>query len=85
MKRFTFLIAAAVMLLAILLQPTRLWGQEKGFTAVYTLTPETNSASASTAYNSGYDFEINNITWNVTGNTGVNPWRIGGKKKHDWY
>lgn len=29
MKRFTILIAAAVMLLAILLQPVRLWGQEK--------------------------------------------------------
>ena len=28
-KRFTILIAAAVMLLAIMLQPTRLWGQEK--------------------------------------------------------
>lgn len=78
-KTFTILIAA-LMLLTMISQPTRSWGQERGFTAAYTLTPETNSASASSAYNSGYDFEIDDITWNVTGNTSVNPWRIGGKK-----
>ena len=48
----------------------------------YTLTPTTNNATASTAYNQAYDFEINNITWNVTGNTGLTPWRIGGKKSN---
>lgn len=46
----------------------------------YTLSPTTNSASASSAYDQSYDFTINSITWNVTGNTNMNPWRIGGKK-----
>lgn len=51
------------------------WGEE----VFYTLTPTTNSATNSTNYSTGYDFTIEGMTWNATGNTGMNPWRIGGK------
>ena len=76
-KKFTFLIAALALLTMINL-PGKAVGQN--FTLVYTLTPEISSTAASTAYNQAYDFTIDGITWNVTGNTSVNPWRIGGKK-----
>lgn len=60
MKRFTILIAAAVMLLAILLQPVRLWGQEK-------TTPKTSDFTWPTPYLSE-DFNSLSAT-NGTGNT----------------
>ena len=46
-KRFTILIAAAVMLLAIMLQPTRLWGQERG---TYTKTEGFETQSTGSNY-----------------------------------
>lgn len=54
-------------------------GGAKAEELFYELTPQTNSASASSAYSDSYDFTINGITWSVTGNTSMNPWRIGGK------
>lgn len=45
-------------------------------TDVYTLTP-TNGSNNSYAGNC--DIAINGVTWNLTGNSTVNPWRIGGK------
>ena len=42
----------------------------------YTLTPATGSDNG---YATSEDIEVNGITWNVTGNTTMIPWRIGGK------
>ncbi|MBO7529554.1 MAG: InlB B-repeat-containing protein [Bacteroidales bacterium] len=53
-KRFTILIAAAVMLLAILLQPVRLWGQSTTYTSNVTLTTTggSNASECSVSINS---------------------------------
>ena len=48
-------------------------------TLQYTLTPEANSGNDATGYASATDISVNNIVWNVTGNTSLTPWRIGGK------
>ncbi|MBR5087304.1 MAG: chitobiase/beta-hexosaminidase C-terminal domain-containing protein [Muribaculaceae bacterium] len=49
------------------------WADE---TVFYTLTP-TNGSNNSYAGNC--DIVIDGITWNLTGNSTMNPWRIGGK------
>ena len=47
---------------------------------VYTLDGSvTSSASGSSAYATAVDINVNDITWNVMGNTTLNPWGIGGK------
>lgn len=61
-------------------------GEEKKFITVanddttptvqYTLTPASGSNNG---YANNCDIEINGITWNLTGNSTVQPWRIGGK------
>ena len=43
---------------------------------VYTLTPANGSNNS---YNGSCDITIDGITWNLTGNSTINPWRIGGK------
>lgn len=43
---------------------------------VYTLTPASGSNNA---YANNCDITINGITWNLTGNSTFQPWRIGGK------
>lgn len=43
---------------------------------VYTLTPASGSNNN---YANNCDITINGITWNLTGNSTVQPWRIGGK------
>ena len=43
---------------------------------VYTLTPKTGSNNS---YAGNCDITINDITWNLTGNSQQIPWRIGGK------
>ena len=48
------------------------WGADELF---YTLTP-TNGTNNSYAGNC--DVTIGGITWNITGNSQMNPWRIGG-------
>ena len=45
---------------------------------VYTLTPTSGSNNS---YASNCDIDINGITWNLTGNSQQDPWRIGGAKK----
>ena len=49
-------------------------------TACYTLDT-TNSANAgkNNSYASNCDVTCNGITWNVTGNATMQPWRVGGK------
>lgn len=41
----------------------------------YTLTP---ASGTNNSYAKNCDIEIDNITWNLTGNSQMNPWRIGG-------
>ena len=43
---------------------------------VYTLTPASGSNNS---YAGNCDIDINGITWNLTGNSTMQPWRIGGK------
>lgn len=43
---------------------------------VYTLTPASGSNNS---YAGNCDITINGITWNLTGNSTTQPWRIGGK------
>ena len=45
-------------------------------TNVYTLTP---SSGSNNNYANNSDIVINGITWNLTGNSTMQPWRIGGK------
>jgi hypothetical protein len=42
----------------------------------YTLTPASGSNNS---YANNCDIEIGGITWNLTGNSTTQPWRIGGK------
>ena len=49
------------------------WGAEEVF---YTLTPASGSNNS---YASNCDVTISGITWNITGNSQQQPWRIGGK------
>ena len=50
------------------------WAQTE--VVAYTLTPATGSNNS---YAGNCDITIGGITWNLTGNSTVNPWRIGGK------
>ena len=43
---------------------------------VYTLTP---TSGTNNSYTGNCDIEIDDITWNLMGNSQTNPWRIGGK------
>lgn len=49
------------------------WAAEE---LAYTLTP---AAGSNNGYANACDVTISNITWNVTGNAKLMPWRIGGK------
>ena len=42
----------------------------------YTLTP---TEGTNDSYANNCDIAISGITWNLTGNSKMNPWRIGGK------
>ena len=49
-------------------------------TVAYTLTTaKTGTGGDNSAYASAVDYTANDITWNVTGNSEMVPWRIGGK------
>ena len=62
------------MLLAVLVSGINAaWGEDEVF---YTLTPATGTNNG---YASSCDVTISDITWNVTGNATLTPWRIGGK------
>lgn len=45
---------------------------------LYTMTTESVQGS-NNAYASNCDIEMDGVTWNFTGNSQMNPWRIGGK------
>lgn len=55
-------------------------GDEGEVSVLYTLdaTDAANNGKDN-SYAGSEDITINGITWNVTGNTTINPWRIGGK------
>ena len=50
-------------------------------TVAYTLTPAATGGNSSphNSYASAADWTYEGITWNVTGNSSMVPWRIGGK------
>ena len=74
-KKFTKLMAALALL--VFMAPNMVgWGQTRDEVVAYTLTPASGSNNG---YASNCDITINGITWNLTGNSQVQPWRIGGK------
>ena len=75
-KKLTFLIAAAVMLLTMMATTGEMWGQTRTEEVAYTLQPASGSNNA---YANNCDITISGITWNLTGNSTTQPWRIGGK------
>ncbi len=74
-KKFTKLIAALA-LLSLLTIPTGMWGQTRAEVVAYTLTP---TSGTNNSYAGNCDITIDEITWNLTGNSTTQPWRIGGK------
>lgn len=48
-------------------------------TVLYTLDATGTLQGTNNSYAGNCDIESEGITWNVTGNTQINPWRIGGK------
>lgn len=75
-RKFTFLIAAAVMLLTMVATTGEMWGQTRDEEVAYTLEPASGSNNS---YAGNCDITISGITWNLTGNSTYRPWRIGGK------
>ena len=76
MKKFTFW-KSLFLLCALIVGSTSAWADE---VLHYTLDgSQTWSTSGSSGYATGTDTEQDGITWNVTGNTTLNPWGIGGK------
>ena len=75
-RKFTFLLAA------ILLLTTGLtWGQTRNEVVAYTL--DGTVTGGTNGYATESEIEQNGITWMVTGNTTMSPWRIGGKSITD--
>ena len=77
MKRTFTKLMTALALLLFVAPPLVGWGQTRTEEVTYTLD------GTQTGGNNGYATESEitqgNITWMVTGNTMMNPWRIGGK------
>ena len=76
MKRNFTRILAAFALLVFMMPSLVAWGQTKDEVVAYTLQPATGSNNN---YASNCDITIDGITWNLTGNSTMIPWRIGGK------
>ena len=72
MKRKLTILLTAVLLLTGMTS----WGQYRDEIVAYTLTPTEGSNNS---YAGNCDIEIDGITWNLTGNSQMIPWRIGGK------
>ena len=66
----TFMLTALLLLTGL-----TSWGQNRDEVA-YTLEP---IAGSNNSYTGNCDIEIDGITWNLTGNSQMIPWRIGGK------
>ena len=73
MKRsFTLMLAAFLMLMT-----NFVWGQTREEVVTYTL--DGTITGGSSGYATESEITQNDITWKVTGNTTMSPWRIGGK------
>ena len=70
-KRITFLMAA------LLLMSGLTWAQTRTEVVAYTL--DGTQTGGTNGYATESEITQNGITWMVTGNTTMNPWRIGGK------
>lgn len=66
---------AIILTLLLTFGVTSAWGAEEEL--VYTLDGKTTGGT--NAYDSGSEITQSDITWQVTGNTTMSPWRIGGK------
>ncbi len=75
-RRFTIL-TAALALLAFLAIPMGMWGQTRSEVVTYTL--DGTITATGNAYATATELTQNDITWMVTANTEMSPWRIGGK------
>ena len=64
----------------LLLTGMNLWGQFRTEVVAYDLIP---IEGGSNGYATESEIEIDGITWNITGNTTLIPWRIGGKSLTD--
>ena len=74
--RITFL-SAVLLLLAFVTQPLRVVGQTRDEVVAYTL--DGTITDGSSGYATESEITQEGITWMVTGNTTISPWRIGGK------
>lgn len=52
-------------------------------TLLYTLDTTGSLQGSNNSYAGSCDVTVDDVTWNVTGNTQMNPWRIGGKNLTD--
>ena len=62
-----------LLMLCMLFGVTNAWADDVVY---YTLTP---AAGSNNGYANNCDVTISGITWNITGNSQMVPWRIGGK------
>ena len=76
-KKLTFLTIAAFVLFAFLTIPMGVWGQTRSEVVAYTL--DGTITATGNAYATATELTQNDITWMVTANTEMSPWRIGGK------
>lgn len=76
-QRFTYLMAAFLMMLALVAQPLGMRGQTRTEEVAYTL--DGTITGGTNGYATESEITQNNMTWMVTGNTDISPWRIGGK------
>ena len=74
MKNIKLLALIVFILSAFVMQ---VWGEEE---LIYTLTPASGSNNG---YAGNCNIVISGITWNLTGNSQQQPWRIGGKSLTD--
>ena len=74
--KFTFL-SVVLLLLAFVTQPYQVVGQTRDEVIAYTL--DGTQLGGTNNYASESEINQEGITWMVTGNTDISPWRIGGK------
>lgn len=65
---------SVLLVLGLLLGSLNVWGAEE---IVYTLDGTVTGGTA--GYAEASEIEQNSVTWQVMGNTTMNPWRLGGK------
>ena len=76
MKQKTTILVAVLALLAFMI-PCRVNGQTKTDELAYTL--DGSITDGTNGYATESDIEQDGVTWKVTGNTTIAPWRIGGR------